>query len=384
MLSNRAKSRRAAPVSSPPRICLALLSGNSYCRGILTGLAEYVQRHDPWSIVTLNRRLCPSVLRRIEPVDGFISLQVDDKTMAGLHRRGVPVVFVESGRDNQPHVVPDEEALGRMAVEHFLELGLNRVAFFSGERTAFGEQRRKSFLQHARDANLEIRDNLAEQPNSFLRPSQRRRWLASLPEQVGLFLVTSGWSRPVLNWLADLGRPVPDDIAVLTAEFSELDARLCRPTLSSVDQATERIGYKAGELLSALMAGQPPSETRIRVFPLRIYRRSSTDTLAVEDSEVRAAVRFIRKRAVDGIGVEDVLRHVVISRRGLEQRFRQHLGRTIHKEILRVRLTEAKRLLAETSLALPDIAVRVGYEHASNLCKVFRRELGLRPSEFRR
>jgi AraC family transcriptional regulator len=50
---------------------------------------------------------------------------------------------------------------------------------------------------------------------------------------------------------------------------------------------------------------------------------------------------------------------------------------------VRVRLAEAKRLLAETKLPLPDIAVRVGYEHASNLCAVFRRELATRPGAFR-
>lgn len=131
------------------------------------------------------------------------------------------------------------------------------------------------------------------------------------------------------------------------------------------------------------MAGGPGPSEPVLVGPTRVIERGSTDVLAIDDPQLRAALVFIRRRAGEGIGVPDVLRHVPISRRALEVRFRRRLGRSIHKEIVRVRLDLAKRLLAETDLPLPDIAVRVGYEHASNLCGVFRRELSATPSEFR-
>ncbi len=374
---------RSCKTDRLPRVCLALPAGNSYCRGILEGLASYIQRHGPWSTITSTRLTSPSQIKQIGPVDGWVSLQVDDAVMGALERTGKPVVLVEPGREDQPSVVPDEAALGRLAVEHFRELGLTSLAFFSGEQTAFGLKRRASFLAQAHKCGLEMRDNLTEQPASYHQGRSRRRWLTSLPSPTGLFLVTSGWGRRILAELSDLGRAVPEDLAVLTAEFSALDARLCWPALSSVDQATGRIGFLAGKMLSGLMAGQGSPCTQLVVPPVRICKRVSTDMLAIEDKEVREAVAFIRRRATDGITTADVLRVVLVSRRTLEQKFRRCLGRTIHKEILRVRLAEARRLLTETSLALPDIAVRVGYEHASNLCKVFRRELGLRPSQLR-
>jgi LacI family transcriptional regulator len=371
------------PGLHPPRVCLALPRGNSYCRGVLEGLATFVQQHGPWLTVSAGRLTRASQVKQTGRVDGWISLQVDDAVFSALEQTGKPVVFVESGREDQHSVVPDESALGRLAVEHFRDLGLRRVAFFSGEQTRFGMERRASFLAHARKLGLEIRDNLQSQPRSFHRPDARRRWLASIPEQTGLFLVTSGWGGRILTELADLGRAVPEDLAVLTAEFSRLDARLCWPALSSVDQATGRIGFEAGRLLSRLLAGRSLAPRKILVPPSRICRRASTDILAIEDPHVRRAVEYIRRCATDGIGVADVLRRVVVSRRKLEQQFQRCLGRTIHKEIIRRRLNEAQRLLAETSLPLADIAVRVGYEHASNLCKVLRRELGVRPSALR-
>jgi LacI family transcriptional regulator len=364
-------------------VCLALPTGNSYCRGILEGLASYIQRCGPWSTITSRRLTSVAQIKQIGPVDGWVSLQVNDTVLQALAHTGKPVVLVEPGRREQPSVVPDEAALGQLAVEHFRDLGLRSLAFFSGEQTAFGLQRRASFLEHARRCGLEVRDNLAEQPTMYSKTRARRRWFSSLSSPTGLFLVTSGWGRRALAELSDLGRAVPEDLAVLTAEFSALDARLCWPALSSVDQATGRIGFLAGKMLSELMAGRTLADSRLVVPPVRICKRASTDTLAIEDEHVREAVSFIRRRATDGIATDDVLRVVGVSRRTLEQKFRRYMGRTIHKEILRVRLAEAIRLLTETSLPLPDIAVRVGYEHASNLCKVFRRELDLRPSQLR-
>jgi LacI family transcriptional regulator len=356
---------------------------NSYCRGILEGLASYIQRNGPWSTITSPRLTNVAQIKQIGPVDGWISLQVNDTVLDALESSDKPMVLVEPGREDRPSVVPDEAALGQLAVEHFRDLGLRSLAFFSGEQTAFGLRRRESFLAHASRCGLEVRDNLSQQPATYSNARARRRWLRSLPSPTGLFLVTSGWGRRILAELSDLGKAVPDDVAVLTAEFSALDARLCWPALSSVDQATGRIGFLAGKMLSELMAGRMLPDSRLVVPPVRICKRASTDTLAMEDEQVREAVAFIRQRATDGIATADVLRVVLVSRRTLEQKFRRCLGRTIHKEILRVRLAEARRLLTETSLPLPDIAVRVGYEHASNLCKVFRRELGLRPSQLR-
>jgi LacI family transcriptional regulator len=155
------------------------------------------------------------------------------------------------------------------------------------------------------------------------------------------------------------------------------------PPLSSVIPDTRRTGYEAARLLEAMMAGERVPPVAHLVKPLGVATRQSTDVLATDDSEFSAAVRFIRDHATEGISVEDVLRVVPLSRRVLEARFRQRLGRTPHEEVLRVRMERVKELLTETDLSLTAIAHRTGYAHVEYLSVAFKRETGATPSAYR-
>jgi transcriptional regulator GlxA family with amidase domain len=59
------------------------------------------------------------------------------------------------------------------------------------------------------------------------------------------------------------------------------------------------------------------------------------------------------------------------------------MGRTVHTELLRVRLENAQRLLGETDWKLQTIAERSGFKQASHLSSVFQEKLGLRPGQYR-
>jgi LacI family transcriptional regulator len=95
-------------------------------------------------------------------------------------------------------------------------------------------------------------------------------------------------------------------------------------------------------------------------------------------------VRHIRQHACEGIGVEDVLDAVPVSRSTLERRFQALLGRSPREEILRVKLEHLRRLLRETDFDLDEIARIVGIPHAETLCALFRRETGQTPGAWRR
>jgi LacI family transcriptional regulator len=108
------------------------------------------------------------------------------------------------------------------------------------------------------------------------------------------------------------------------------------------------------------------------------------DITAIADPDLDAAMRFIREHAREGIGVEDVLSQVPVSRSVLQRRFRKLLGRSIHGVVAGVRLQGAKKLLVETDLGLAAIAQRTGFSHGENLCAAFRQAVGLPPGTYRR
>jgi LacI family transcriptional regulator len=114
-----------------------------------------------------------------------------------------------------------------------------------------------------------------------------------------------------------------------------------------------------------------------------VITRRSTDTVAAEDEEVSRAVLYIRERACGGLQVGDVLSHTGMSRASLQQRMKQLLGRTIHQEIQRARLSKAKDLLAMSGLTIKQVARESGFASVQYMTRVFRAETGETPARFR-
>ena len=99
--------------------------------------------------------------------------------------------------------------------------------------------------------------------------------------------------------------------------------------VSEIRPDSEEAGYRAAELLDALMFRRRRKPQLIQVEPLWVVARQSTDVVAVEDQEVAAALRYIRENARAPIGVDDVVEQLALSRRALEIRFKQSLGRSM-------------------------------------------------------
>lgn len=176
---------------------------------------------------------------------------------------------------------------------------------------------------------------------------------------------------------------VPDDVAVLGVDDDELLCGLASPPLSSVIPDAVGAGRLAAALLDALMRGDRVGREEWLLPPLGIAARQSTDTLAVDDAVVSAAIRHIRDHACEGVKVAEVARALAITRRVLESRFTRRLGHTPHEEILRVRFRRVEQLLRETDLPLAAIADRCGFRHTEYMTVAFTRRHGLPPSRWR-
>ena len=72
-----------------------------------------------------------------------------------------------------------------------------------------------------------------------------------------------------------------------------------------------------------------------------------------------------------------------VTRRTLERKFEKALGHSIGTEITRCRLERSKHLLANTTLPIKHIALAVGFSGTDWMGKVFNRELGMTPGQYR-
>jgi LacI family transcriptional regulator len=381
-----------------PRVALLVESSRAYGRGILAGVAKYVREHEPWSVFYQELSLCdetPDWFKKWEG-EGVITRLENNNVVGLVQRLKVPVVYLRKVRSTagMPTLLTDNFAVGQMGFEHFRERGFRHFAFCGFNGADYSNERREGFVKNVEAAGLRChvyydsqasgKSKTAGYENEGLKDGGMvANWIKKLPKPVGVMTCNDMRGQQVLNTCRALGVAVPDEVAVIGVDNDEVLCTLSDPPLSSLVPDTERIGYETAALLARMMRGAKPSATQIFIKPKGVVTRRSTEVLAVEDRQIAAATRFIREHACEGIDVSDVLRAVPMSRSTLDRRFFSLMNCSPKDEILRVRLNRAKQLLAESDFSLPLIAEKVGLEHGEYLSRIFKKRVGLTPSEFR-
>jgi LacI family transcriptional regulator len=360
------------------RIGVMVNNMGGYARGVLRGVASYAfARAWECKVEGVNSR---GGLESPAEFDGWIIQALSADIAADLHRAGVPVVNISSalGEGDLPSVVSDDHAVGRTGADYFLRLGFRNFAFYSPIDRQFARLRHEGFSTRLRESSGH--DSTLIRSAADLEPA-----LFQLPRPLAVMASNDTSALTVLEMCRAHGVRVPDDVAILGVDDDDLIQSLAFPPLSSIHLATDRIGFEAAALMERLLSGQrPEAATRQLIPPTSVVTRQSTDVTATTDTDVAAALRFIRDHAAAAISVEDVARGVTISRRQLERRFRDTLGRTVYDEIKRCRIDRAKQLLAETELTLPQVAMASGFSTASYFTVVFGEETGSTPGVYRK
>ena len=153
--------------------------------------------------------------------------------------------------------------------------------------------------------------------------------------------------------------------------------------MTSIIPDSEKIGYRAAELLDSLMQEIALPKVEEYIPARGIVTRQSTEVTAIEDPDVRRAMHLIRQHASDGITVNEILEIVPVSRSVLQRRFRSILGNSIHEVITKVKLDRVQELLRETELSLPEIAERSGFTHSEYLSAIFKKKMNMTVTEYR-
>lgn len=370
---------------SKSNVAVLVEMSSAHGRGLIRGIAQYAQRQTDWTLHLEESgplRAAPAWLKSWQG-DGVIARIETPDIARALTAKKVPVVNV-SGRASPPgipHVDMDNRAACDLIVDYFVQRGYRNFAFCGNPRFEWSAWRQEIFRRRVSSERGALHTyQFNDQPRAM---AGLAAWLKSLPKPVALLACNDLCGRHVLEACEQTGLLVPDEIAVLGVDDDDILCTLCRPQLSSVVPDTEGIGYLAAKTLHTLMRGESLRDSPPLVRPLTVRTRESTDSAASSDWHVSQALRFIHGHATRDICVTDVVAQVHTSRRFLEKQFQTVVGRTLHDEILRIRLETAQRLLTGTDLPLKEVAARSGFRRADYLSSVFRERLDLSPSEFR-
>jgi DNA-binding LacI/PurR family transcriptional regulator len=199
-------------------------------------------------------------------VDGAIllSLRGADLLPAELEQRGVPTVRVGRPLTSEFSFCVDADDVGgaRLAAQHLIGGGRRRIAAIAGPQDVpAGVARLAGYRQVVGDAGpVEFGDFSAESGVAAMR-----RLLAQAPNLDAVFAASDPMAAGALWALKASGRRVPDDVAVVGYDDSDI-AGNTDPALTSVHRPVEDMGRELVRLLLARIHGDevPVAEVVLR------------------------------------------------------------------------------------------------------------------------
>lgn len=209
-------------------------------------------------------------------VEGLLCLgsSVPDEFILSLHYRKFPVVLMARRIEGHsvPYVQQDYYQGTYEAVRYALRQGYRRVGFLGQSlRFSYGLERLRAYSQALADEGLPYDPDLVqvpETPRDDPSLDEVRRLL-----EVGADVLLTDREAAVLTHLHTLGKRVPDDVALVGLDESEI-ASLPDVSLTTLRPPKFEIGLQAAELLVRIIRGESPESLSI-TLPMLLVERAS-------------------------------------------------------------------------------------------------------------
>jgi LacI family transcriptional regulator len=388
-IRQRSLQRSLNQPNQVPRVAI-ILYASVIAQDLLRGIARYVRSHRPWQVfLEVGTATAPTTQMEGWTGDGIIAQVRGFPLLNWIVQQKVPTVANTTenlGPKQIPFPAIDKNDEAELAADHFHSRGLRHFAFCAhASGVEWGRQ--QPFVNAAESKGGVCHVYQPSSPSLFGSAWEEQfkdlcRWLRELPKPIGIFAANDQRGYQIIDACRHAGFRVPEDVAVLGDDNDQAICDLSNPPLSSIQRPHEEMGYRCAALLDAALMGRKITPQPL-LPPARLILRQSTDVLAVDDPEVATAIRFIRQNLSTPFSVKHLLREIPIGRRALEQRFYRMIGRTLGREIRRLRVNRATELLVDTQLPMPEIAKRCGFSSAPRLTEAFHRELGRTPTSYR-
>lgn len=210
-------------------------------------------------------------------VDGAIvvSHHRDDALDQALRQSHLPNVFVGRplSKGDTQYVDADNVAGGRMATQHLIDLGRRRIATIAGPLDmSAGIDRLAGWRQAIRAAGLSEAAIVHGDFTIASGAACTHRLLEQHPDVDAIFVASDLMAAGALGVLAELGRDVPGDIAVVGYDNLGV-ATSTNPPLTTVIQPVVAMARAAGARLLDQLSGVYADEPMI--FPSELVIRAS-------------------------------------------------------------------------------------------------------------
>ncbi len=372
-------------------IGLDITIDDAYARGIARGIIRYGKIDKNWNILGSDWMFASHAG---EKLDGIISRIENQVHTLKLQQFNVPVVDVAGAWQHNDffEVHNDDYETGKMAGRYLVSLGHEHFAWAGVSKVQWSKYRFEGYSNELTSKTHTLGKHVFEKDldwweNLDLEISSLCAWLENLQKPTAIFAANDTVGLKITKACTAANIEVPKDFAILGVDNEDILCELANPSLSSIRVDCELMGFKAAELLDNLIHPTGKNFQNLAnqvVSPLNIIERESTKIAIAKDALVEKALNFIKNRAHTGIDVTDILKEVPISRRSLEQKFFNEIGKTLHEEIIANKIEYSKVRLKETNSSLDAIAHESGFGSLQRFHSQFKKLEKITPGEWRK
>lgn len=254
---------------------------------VMSEAAEDTARRAGYQLITTSTRDRPEregeivAFLRARDVDGFIlaTATLDDHVVRGLAAADTPFILLNRKVEGHPAVAGDDELGGYLATRHLIARGHRRIGYIAGPlSTSTAADRGRGYRRAHREAGLDVDERLiVESTYRAEGGTAAAAHLLSSPEPPSaIFAVTDATAIGAMAVARDVGLKVPDDIAVIGYNDSDIASLLTVP-LSSVRLPLAEMGRRAVELLLQWIDSGHPPASEVMAPQLMVRASSAVD-----------------------------------------------------------------------------------------------------------
>ena len=388
--------RMATP--SVTRIAFIAMGLHEYSRQLASGVSRFALPADGYIardfLLNFDAKEMPATVEAWSPdaVVSFVSAE-QIGLLDPLAERGIPVVNTARAEPTPKRavVLGDAEEAYREVLRHFHALPVAAIWQFTMGEQPSQHSSSERYRQFAQSQGIPANTFSIPDPEhlDFIGDMQEvdpavGEWLCGLPQPAGIFSQSTLAGLYLARTCELLRLEVPAQIAIIGADGFDV-ANASNPPVTSIRAPAEKVGYEAARLAITMLDGAPAPRDFVSVPGVQLILRESTCSPLTSGCDIDAALEFIDRHACEGVKVNDVLAHTQgVSRVTFHKRFLARTGITPASVIQLRKLHEARRLLAETEISPGAIAGICGYQDYTHFYRVFRKQEGVSPSNFRR
>lgn len=315
--------------------------------------------------------------------DGILHGLVDHpQTVEQIQKTKLPMIELAS-TDSACAIIPDYAACGKVAVDELLKYGIEHLCVVNISSRLIDQAFREGAIARAKHKGLSHSEYQWQFGDFREMIDDAVQLICSLPKPLGLSLPHAAVAHSLINTLLKTGLRVPEDVSIVVIDKDpQQTAALAPIPLTGIKLNEWHRGFIAAETMHQMILGKKPKRATTLIPPGSIHGRASTGHTESKDPAMAKALSYLRTNHHQEIGVPEIVTASGASRRTLEMRFREILDCSIHEELRRRRIDDAKHHLEENNLSITAIAHACGFSSVHYFSGAFKRETGISPKQY--